>query len=47
MNQQCPTCSSYIDIQEGVGYCILCDEIVARQEEEMTNDLIDINDLPL
>ena len=46
MNQQCPTCTSYIDTQEGVGYCIFCDEIVVEQEDEMTNHPIDINDLP-
>ena len=46
MNYQCPTCTSYIDIQEVVGYCILCDEIVTLQEDEMANHPIDINELP-
>ena len=46
MNYQCPTCTSYIDIQEGVGYCILCDDIVIKQADEMTNRSIDINGLP-
>ena len=46
MNYQCPTCTSYINIQDGVGYCIFCDDIVVKQKGEITNYLIDINDLP-
>jgi len=46
MNYQCPTCTSYINIQDGVGYCIFCDDIVVETEDETENNPIDINDLP-
>lgn len=46
MNYQCPTCSNYVDIKDGIGYCILCDELVVEKEDETENNPIDINDLP-
>lgn len=38
----CPVCYSYITIEDGAGYCIICDEVVYLDEDgELKNDLLD------
>lgn len=42
--KQCPYCMDTITILDGVGYCIMCDDIVIADEVE--NNEADIDDLP-
>ena len=38
---QCPLCYSYIELKEGSGYCILCEEVIYKSDEEITSDLLE------
>ena len=43
---QCPLCYSYIELEDGSGYCILCEEVIYKSDEEITSDLLEQLDMP-
>ena len=47
MERQCPVCYDYIEYNDGVAYCFLCDEVYVDSDQEDANDfLVEIDDLP-
>ena len=38
--KQCPVCYSYIEIEDGAGYCIMCDEVIYETDGELASDLL-------
>ena len=39
--EQCPVCYSYIEIDEGAGYCIMCETVVYETEDGLSSDLLE------
>lgn len=39
--KQCPVCYSYIEIADGAGYCIMCEEVIYEVEEGLSSDLLE------
>ncbi|MFY3790749.1 hypothetical protein ACOQFO_03415 [Ureibacillus sp. MALMAid1270] len=37
--KQCPVCYCYIEVEDGAGYCIICDEVVYEEDGELHSDL--------
>lgn len=38
---QCPVCYSYIELEDGAGYCIMCEEVVFETDEGLSSELLD------
>ena len=39
--EQCPVCYSYIVIEDGAGYCIMCETVVYEKDEGLSSDLLE------
>ena len=45
--EQCPVCYNYIEIEDGAGYCIMCEEVIYETEDGLDSDLLQwINNQP-
>ena len=38
---QCPVCYSYIEMEDGAGYCIMCEDVVYETDEGLSSDLVE------
>ena len=38
--KQCPVCYSYIEMEDGAGYCIMCEEVIYETDEGLESDLL-------
>lgn len=44
---QCPVCYNYIEYEEGVAYCFICDAYFHKIDDEVESELLDfINEQP-
>lgn len=41
VENQCPVCYSNIEIEDGAGYCIMCDEVIYETDEGLNSDLLE------
>lgn len=39
--KQCPVCYSFLEIEDGAGYCFMCDEVIYESEEGLSSDLLE------
>ena len=40
--EQCPVCYNYIEFEDGVAYCFMCDEIFHETDDGLESDLLDL-----
>lgn len=39
--EQCPVCCKYIEFEDGVAYCFMCDEVFRETDDGFESDLLD------
>lgn len=45
--EQCPVCYNYIEFEDGVAYCFMCDAVFNETEDGLESELLDsINNQP-
>ena len=40
--RQCPVCYATIELMDGAGYCIMCDEVIFETEEGVSSELLEM-----
>lgn len=40
--RQCPVCYATIELIDGAGYCIMCDEVLYETVEGVSSELLEI-----
>ena len=38
--EQCPVCYNYIEFEDGVAYCFMCDEVLHETGDGLESDLL-------